>query len=312
MRKRKMLKDILFIVTIFLFVSYQFSCDHSVEPSDYDSWIPALVLIDEDLTFTMGCVDSLGFIGVHRDVYPFFTAILDPYYIGKYEVRNDEYNYFVADSGYCDASLWSEDGWKYIQSEGRNRPVDWVEGNEPWINCELSNTPDRPINNITWYEAEAYCNWLSKETGEHYALPTEAQWERAARGPDPGRPFAYGTVHDSAKYNNMMYSSKLYPVGYYKEDKSYDGCYDMAGNLLEFCSDLYDFEIYQEYKESEPVYNPAGPDSNITGNRSLRGSFNFFHQDREIEYQIQTITRMNYPPDDYHPVFGFRVVKTFS
>ena len=306
---RKMLRDLLFIGMLFHFLSYQFSCDDSVEQSEYDSWIPELVLIDEDLTFTMGCVDSLGFIGVHRDVYPYFTAILDSYYIGKYEVRNDEYNYFVADSGYYDASLWSETGWEYIQSERRTRPVDWVEGNEPWINCELSNTPDRPINNITWYEAEAYCNWLSRETGETYALPTEAQWERAARGPDPGRPFAYGRVHDADKYNNMMYSGELYPVGYYKKDKSYDGCYDMAGNLLEFCSDLYDVEIYQEYKENEPVYNPKGPDSSLIGSRSVRGIFNFYHQDWDIEYQIQTITRISIDPNAYVQSDGFRVAR---
>lgn len=307
-----MTRNYIFIIITFLSLLLLHSCKNSLEPSNHHSYIPELILIGEDLTFTMGCVDSLGFIGVHRDVYPYFTVILSPYYIGKYEVRNDEYNYFVADSGYFDSSFWSEDGWKYIQSENRTRPVNWIEGDEPWVNCELSNTLDRPINNITWYEAEAYCNWLSRETGENFTLPTEAQWERAARGPDPGRPFAYGRAHDASKYNNIMYSKKLYPVGYYKKDKSYDGCYDMAGNLLEFCFDLYDVEIYQEYKDNEPVYNPAGPDSNFKGKRSLRGSFNFFHQDREIEYQIQTITRMNYPPDDYHPAFGFRVVKTFN
>jgi formylglycine-generating enzyme required for sulfatase activity len=308
----KMVKKIIFIAIVFWLVLLQYSCENSLEPSSHDSYIPELILINKDLTFTMGCVDSLGFIGVHRDVYPYFTAMLSPYYIGKYEVRNDEYNHFVADSGYFDSSLWSEDGWKYIQSENRIRPVDWIESDEPWSNRELSNTPDRPINNITWYEAEAYCNWLSRETGENYALPTEGQWERAARGPDPGRIFAYGNEHDASKYNNIMYSRKLYPVGYYKKDRSYDGGYDMAGNLLEFCFDLYDVEIYQKYKESEPVYNPAGPDSNITGYRSLRGSFNFFHQDPVIEYQIQTITRMNCNPRNYYQIFGFRIVKNIE
>ena len=288
------------------------SCEYSFEPLQLNSYIPELVYINENLTFTMGCVDSLGYIGVHADVYPYFIAILTPYYIGRYEVRNDEYNYFIADSGYYDASLWSEAGWEYLQSEGRTRPVDWIDSDEPWVNRELSNTPDRPINNISWYEAEAYCRWLSRRTGENYTLPTEAQWERAARGPDPGRPFAYGRVHDANKYNNMMYSRELYPVGYYKKDKSYDGCYDMAGNLLEFCSDLYDPYIYLEYRENEPVFNPVGPDSNITGNRSIRGSFNFFYYDPDIEYQIQTITRMNLRPDQYVKTQGFRIVKVLN
>ena len=71
-------------------------------------------------------------------------------------------------------------------------------------------------------------------------------------------------------------------------------------------------EIYQKYKENEPVYNPAGPDSNITGKRSLRGSFNFFHQDPKIESQIQTITRMNCNPEDYYQYYGFRIVNNFE
>ena len=307
-----MVKKNLLTKGFLLLAMFICSCQNPTEPQQPKSYMPELVLINKNLTFTMGCVDSLGFICVHRDVTPPFKAILSPYYIGKYEVRNDEYNYFVADSGYCDSTLWSEAGWKYIISENRTRPVDWIEGEEPWINRPYSNTPDRPINDITWYEAEAYCNWLSRKTGEHYALPTEAQWERAARGPDPGRIFTYGNEHDKSKYNNMMYSSKLYPVGNFKGDKSYNGCYDMAGNLLEFCSDWYEIEIYQKYKENEPVYNPAGPDSNITGQRSLRGSFNFFHYDPEIEYQIQTITRMSCAPEDYYQIYGFRIVKNIE
>ncbi len=303
-----MLKRVTLTWIYLLLAVLHYSCESSLEPQSIKSYIPELVLIDKNLTFTMGCVDSLGFIGVHRDVYPYFIAILSPYFIGKYEVRNDEYIYFVDESAYCDSTLWSEAGWKFIKYENRIRPVGWIEGDEPWANRELSNTPDRPINNISWFEAEAYCNWLSKKTGEHYALPTEAQWERAARGPDPGRIFTYGNEHDKSKYNNMMYSRKLYPVGSFKGDKSYDGCYDMAGNLLEFCSDLYEVEIYQYYKENEPVYNPAGP-SGITGNRSLRGMFNFFHYDPEIEYQIQTITRMICSSKITYEFSGFRVVK---
>ncbi len=306
-----MTRKTLLIKSIFLAL-FICSCENPAEPEQPKSYIPELVLINENLTFTIGCVDSLGFVCVHRDVIPPFKAILSPYYIGKYEVRNDEYKYFVDDSAYCDSTLWSKAGWKYINSENRIRPVNWIEGSEPWANSPLSNTPDRPINNITWYEAEAYCNWISRKTGDHYTLPTEAQWERDARGPDPGRIFTYGNEHDKSKYNNMMYSRKLYPVGSFSGDKSYNGCYDMAGNLLEYCSDLYDVEIYQTYKENEPVYNPASPDSNISGNRSLRGSFNFFHYDPDIEYQIQTITRMNCNPGDYSQIFGFRVVKNIK
>lgn len=302
----------IWLLNGFLLALLIVSCEKVTGPQPARSYIPKLIFINKDLTFTMGCVDALGFICMHRDVIPPFQVILSPYYIGMYEVRNDEYHWFVADSGYCDSTLWSEAGWNYIRSENRVRPIDWIEGNEPWMSCSLSNTPDRPINNICWYEAEAYCKWLSKKTGEQYVLPTEAQWERAARGPDPGRIFTYGDKHDATKYNNFVFSQKLYPVGSFLGDKSYDSCYDMAGNLLEFCSDWYAIEIYKLYKENEPVYNPAGPESNITGQRSLRGSFNFFHPDFEIEYQIQTITRMKCMPGKISIINGFRIVKIIN
>lgn len=287
------------------------SCENPTEPQQPKSYIPELVLINKNLTFTMGCLDLPGWICNSIEI-PSFKAILSPYYIGKYEVRNDEYKYFVVDNGYCDSTLWSEAGWKYIKSENRTRPVDWIEGEEPWINRPYSNTPDRPINNITWYEAEAYCNWLSKKTGENYTLPTEAQWERTARGPDPGRIFPWGNEDDQTKLNNMMYSRKLYPVGSFEAGKSYEGCYDMAGNLEEFCSDWYELYIYQKYKENEPVYNPAGPDSNSTGWRSRRGTFTIFHYVYEIERQITTFRRFSCHPDMYAQIFGFRIVKNIK
>jgi len=285
-------------------------CQSCGEPSEilinYED-IDGFVLIEKDLAFTMGCQENLGCICVHRDVIPPFAAILSPYYIGKYEVRNDEFAFFVSDSGYKDSTFWSIDGWEYIVETHRTRPANWIEGDDPWQDCPRSNTPDRPINNISWYEAEAYCSWLSRETGDNYALPTEAQWERAARGPDPGRVFTYGNEHDSTKYNNMGYSRKLYPVGRFTEDVSVDGCFDMAGNLLEFCSDWYDVEIYQQYKDVEPVYNPSGPANNLSGARSVRGLINLFHYDWEIEKQIQTITRANLDPDTIENMQGFRV-----
>jgi formylglycine-generating enzyme required for sulfatase activity len=283
-----------------------------LEPQNTKNYIPELVLISKDLTFTVGRLDLPNWTYTNETEVPPFKAILSPYSIGKYEVRNDEYNYFVKEGGYRDSAFWSEAGWKYVKAQNRTRPVDWIESDEPWVKCSLSNTPDRPINNICWYEAEAYCNWLSKKTGENYSLPTEAQWERAARGPDPGRPFPWGNEDDQTKLNNMMYTSKLYPVGSFESGKSFDGCYDMAGNLEEFCSDKYELYIYKTYKEYEPIFNPAGPDSNNTGWRSRRGTITIFHYDYEIEKQITTFRRFSCEPNMYAQIFGFRIVKNIN
>jgi sulfatase modifying factor 1 len=304
----KMMKKILLTKGFLLLALFICSCENPTETKQPKGYIPELILINNNLTFTMGCQDSLFCNG--SDIPP-FKAILNPYYIAKYEIRNDEYNEFVADSGYCDLTLWSEDGWKYIQSENRIRPVGWIESDEPWANCSLSNTPDRPINNITWYEAEAYCNWLSRKTGENYSLPTEAQWERAARGPDPGRIFPWGNKDDSGKYNSVLFSKKLYPVGSFNHDKSYEGCYDMAGSLIEFCSDWYDPFIYKIYKNREPVFNPVGSDS-ATLQRSLRGAFNMYYSGPYTKAQITNFRRGGCTPKEHYEYNGFRIVKNID
>jgi len=307
-----MFKNLILWLGVAMIVVCSTTCEDPTAPAGGPMVVPELVPIEEHLLFTMGCETARGFICVHRDVLPSFTAFLTPYAIGKYEVRNDEFQYFVEAGGYTDSTLWSESGWEYIQSEHRTHPVGWQEGMNPWRARPYSNTAEKPVCDIAWYEAEAYCNWLSRETGDTFTLPTEAQWERAARGPDPGRVFAYGNEHDASKYNNMMYSSTLYPVGSFPEDVTVEGCYDMAGNVVEFCADLYQIDIYHDYKANEPVVNPAGPAQTDRGTHAIRGSFNFFHQDPAIEYQIQTITRMNLSPDDHSPIFGFRIVRKSS
>ncbi|MBI9070532.1 MAG: SUMF1/EgtB/PvdO family nonheme iron enzyme [Melioribacteraceae bacterium] len=302
--------SVCYLIALLIFTT----CDDSISPEKEEKFehIPELVFINEGLSFTMGCLDLPGWFTVTGIEQPYFKVTLDPYYIGTYEIRNDEFNYFVKGGGYKDSTVWSDSGWVYIKKENRERPVGWIEGENPWKNRTFSNTPDKPISYITWYETEAYCNWLSKKTGESFTLPTEAQWERAARGPDPGRQFTWGNEHDSSKYNNFRYSGKLFAVGVYIEDKTYEGCYDMAGNLAEFCLDLHDFAIYDKYKENEPVYNPKGPESNYDGDRSLRGIYSYFHYKPELEYQITTYRRSPCGAAVNYIDCGFRIVKNIK
>jgi formylglycine-generating enzyme required for sulfatase activity len=260
----------------------------------------------------MGCLDQPGWYRNNKLEVPPFNAVLSPYYIGKYEVKNDEYNYFVSENGYQDSTLWSKAGWKYIKEKNLTRPIDWIEGPKPWIKCPYANTADSPISFICWYEAEAYCNWLCKKTGEKFSLPTEAQWERAARGPDPGRIFPWGNEDDQTKLNNALYTHKICPVGCFEKGKSYDGCYDMAGNVMEFCRDWFELYIYETYKKKEPVFNPAGPDTNEYNLKSLRGEVSLFFNDPEIEMQITTFRRQPCGVEDRFASYGFRIVKNIE
>lgn len=115
---------------------------------------------------------------------------------------------------------------------------------------------DHPIVNVSWYDAVAYCGWLSGVTGLQVSLPTEAQWEKAARGTD-GRTYPWGNDWDNS---NLWCSvetvrSGTCAVGQYA-DSPY-GLSDMAGNVWQYCSDYYD----ENYYRTSPLRNPTGPAS---------------------------------------------------
>jgi formylglycine-generating enzyme required for sulfatase activity len=246
---------------------------------------------------------------------------LSPYYIGKYEVTNGEYFDFVKDNGYKDLSFWSPDGWKYIKSLGMTRPYRWDSSETPWAGNQYSNQAKMPICNITWWEAEAYCRWWSKKTGENYSLPTEAQWERAARGPDPGKRFPWGNTNDFSKYNDVGFFSpgrNMKVVGSYPAGRSCEGCYDLCGNAQEYVNDWYDHwsdsSYYKLCSEQGVVVDPRGPNSGYA--KVLRGCPNMLSSDY-AESRERTTTRrfltlvygLDGIPNDSDE--GFRVVKTF-
>ncbi|MBN2389860.1 MAG: SUMF1/EgtB/PvdO family nonheme iron enzyme [Anaerolineae bacterium] len=138
---------------------------------------------------------------------------LPAYRIGKYPVTNAQYAEFIHQTGRL---MPPEAGWI-----GQSPPADKL---------------DHPIAGITWYDALAYCKWLSEQTGRNYALPSEAQWEKAARGED-GRVYPWGNDWDPARCSYGH--SQTTPVDAYPEGVSPYGCYDMAGNVGEWTSSLW-------------------------------------------------------------------------
>jgi formylglycine-generating enzyme required for sulfatase activity len=183
--------------------------------------------------FTMGSND-------YESEKPPHAVNLSDYYIGKYPVTNREYQAFVRDAKYKAPQHWN--GGEFPQGKA-NHPVVYV----------------------SWDHAAAYCAWLSKKTGKQYRLPTEAEWEKAARGTD-GRKYPWGNDapnRDLLNFNDNVGDTT--DVDSYDDGVSPYGVYDMAGNVWERINDWYSETYYQKL----PPKNPLGPSSGEM--RCLRG-----------------------------------------
>ncbi len=191
---------------------------------------PTMVLVPAG-EFTMG--SPTGDV----DERPPHQVYLDSFLIDKHEVTVGQYA-------------------EFLQQAGGNAPSDWKTMNQ------LSHKK-RPVSNVDWADAAAYCKWAGKR------LPTEAEWEKAARGTD-GRLYPWGNEPPTSRHANYGQSGSinngaLAPVGSFEEGKSPYGVYDMAGNVWEWVSDWYDHDYYK----NSPQRNPEGPTTG--GFKGIRG-----------------------------------------
>ena len=161
------------------------------------------------------------------DERPVHRVYVDAFLMDKYEVTVEQYAAF-------------------LQAKWIDRPTDWKTMNQ-------SSHQKRPVANVDWADADAYCRWVGKR------LPTEAEWEKAARGTDH-RLYPWGNESPTRVYANLGKETwsnhwALSTVGSYEDGKSPYGIYDMAGNVWEWVSDWYD----PNYYKTSPAQNPTGP-----------------------------------------------------
>ncbi len=166
------------------------------------------------------------------------------YCIAKYPLTNAQYAIFVKAGGYSQRHWWTDAGW---EAKSQGLTFDYSTGGAvaatPWTqprhwHDEQWNGPEHPVVGVSWYEAMAFCRWLSDTTGESIMLPTEDQWQYAAQG-DDGRKYPWGNEWDCTRCNNSVkpcQSSGTTPVRHYegKGDSPFD-VVDMAGNVWEWC-----------------------------------------------------------------------------
>jgi formylglycine-generating enzyme required for sulfatase activity len=204
-----------------------------------------------------------------KNELPRHRVYLDGYEIARYPTTNAMFARFIEDGGYDDERWWTEaikDGyWKNGQVNdlfhGKyEQPRYWDE--KRWSN------PAQPVVGVNWYEAIAYCRWLTVtlDDGHTYRLPTEAEWERAARGTQGAR-YPWGndwrTDHCNSQDAGLSVTSS---VGVFPRGAAEGGIQDMVGNAWEWCQDWFGEDLYAHPQNER---NPTGP---VQGSyRVLRG-----------------------------------------
>ncbi|MBN2548374.1 MAG: SUMF1/EgtB/PvdO family nonheme iron enzyme [Anaerolineales bacterium] len=206
---------------------------------------------------------------------PQHTGELSEYWMGKYPVTNQQYQAFV-------------------QAAGRTPPKHWEGGKIP------SGKEQHPVVYVSWHDALAFCQWASQAAGQPIRLPTEAEWEKAARGTD-GRTFPWGEALPDEKRCNFNDNIKdTTPVGQHSPqgDSPY-GCADMAGNVREWCADWFDEGEYARRGQTI-VRDPQGPHRGE--HRALRGgSYSSYASNARCASRDKSGPNLGY---DHH---GFRV-----
>lgn len=302
--------DIGDVMTCLSEVAAQLAGNQSTTSSKptYESYksdgLPEMVFIKGG-TFQMGSNDG------GDDEKPVHTVTVSDFWMGKYEVTVAEFEKFISETGYqTDAD---KNGGSFFLA-GMKAGINWrydAQGN-----IRNASELNHPVIHVSWSDAVFYCEWLSRKTGQNYRLPTESEWEYAARGGSSNYKYSWGDLGPEDKkggniadesvklalgwggtwnnYNDIyIYTA---PVGSYVSNKL--GLYDMTGNVSEWCQDWYDAKYYQKL----PQVNPKGPSYGT--HRVLRGG----SWSSKI-FSVCCTYRQYASPEFRFDDFGFRVAR---
>jgi sulfatase modifying factor 1 len=242
--------------------------------------------------FLMGAADA------EEDERPVHRVYVGEFFIGRYPVTQEEYARFIRATGYPAPSV----GGTPLIAVGSETlfmelaaPYVW-EGLEP-----PAGHLTHPVVLIRYEDANAYCRWLSDALGRVVRLPTEAEWEKAARGGAEGQRYPWGMDLDPSRCNFLVNPAEK-PQGGTRTTGTYAanayGLYDVAGNVWEWVSDWYGSDYYG----LGDMRQPRGPDAGVL--RIVRGG-SWVNAD---ETMLRCAYRHKVPPDTYAYSIGFRIV----
>jgi formylglycine-generating enzyme required for sulfatase activity len=236
-----------------------------------------------------------------NDEQPQHEVTLPAYAISRYPVTNAQYEAFVADGGYTGEwrHCWTNTGWNNKGDQFKPRKAGGV-----------FDLPNHPVVMVSWYEAVAFCNWLTEilrldenssssavhriASNQIIRLPSEREWEKAARGTD-GRTYPWGEeiTPQHANYNQTGIGATS-AAGCFPAGQSLYGCEEMAGNVWEWCQTKWQ-DSYEDYKDDN--------DNEGNARRVLRGG-----AFRDSEDGVRCAVRGHYDPFDGYGGGGFRLV----
>ena len=203
---------------------------------------------------------------------PVHRVWIDAFAIGKFPVTNREYKIYV---------------------EGKTAPA------PPFWTAPMFADPEKPVVGVTWDDATAYCQWLSERLGQAFRLPTEAEWERAARGRREGALYPWGDEPPWERPYPGFDGETCGPQQVGVGEPNGFGLYDMSEGVHEWCSDYFDYHYYRY----APEKNPQGPAS---GQRRASRGGSWRHR---IKFS-RCAARSSLPPAFKYADYGFRIAMT--
>jgi len=309
-------KRFIFFIILTGFLCFQsfvsvFADDKEVKPEYVEPFTGMEFVFVKGGCYQMGDVFGDGEV----DELPVHEVCIDDLYFGKYEVTNAQFRNFIFETGFKTSAEQMGKGYaisnKYADDRGLKKDVSWK--HPLWPSDRVINKMDHPVLQVSITDALQFIKWLNRKNGLHFRLPTEAEWEYAARSGGKKYKYSWGngkpddnigdeSVHKVKKYkiwqiwdgykDDYVYTS---PVGSFEPNEL--GIYDMSGNVSEWCHDAYDSYYYNKSAKD----NPAGPETAIE--RVVRGgSWNY------KPYYLRCANRMAIFPNNWCFYIGIRLV----
>lgn len=261
-------------------------------------------VVEQAMVKIPGGLYELGFSGsefCYDNEVPEHKTYLNSYEIDNYPVTNKQFMAFIDDGGYEDYRFWLSDGWDIVNEKKWNSPLYWQKMDGYWYKKDFGGlnriSPDEPVTNVSYYEADAYSKWAGKR------LPTEGEWEKAASWNEDLKKktlYPWGDESPSEINANLLESWNWAPsqIGSYPQGKSYYGCQQMLGDVWEWTSSEY--VLYPGFRSKFSEYT----DKWAINQKVLRGGS--FATPRS---QIRNSYRNYFKPHERIPFSGFRCVR---